>query len=193
MSSGAGVPSRSARSSSPSSAAAMPSKRRRASSVCSLSRILVPLVVEIEEVTGHMLEDQRLQALQIEQAEAQGLLDGGKERARGIRALQLEQTPQGAHTLPVGALFEGASITFETRMAAGQKLLLERRTAVCPRRRGMMSRECRASVTLADQPRMAADLAATMIDDDLGGVVVDTQRPADEALRHRVAAMSLKT
>src|SRR6516165_5277775 len=90
MSSGAGVPSRSARSSSASSAAAMPSKRRRASSVCNSSRIFVSFATQIEEVAGHLLQDQRLQTLKVEEAEAQGLLDGGKEGAGGIGPLQLD-------------------------------------------------------------------------------------------------------
>src|SRR5215831_16096834 len=187
MSSGAGVPSRSARSSSASSAAAMPSKRRRARSVCNLSRIFVALALEIEEVAGNVLQDQRLQALQIEQAEAQGLLDGREERARRIRPLELEKTAQGAHTPPIGALPEGGGIALKARMAAAQELLLERRAALCPRGRWMMPRECGAPVTLADDPRMTADLATALIDDDLGRMLVDTYRPPDEAIRHRVA------
>jgi hypothetical protein len=35
-----------------------------------LSRILVPFAAEIEEVAGHLLYDQPLQALKIEQAKA---------------------------------------------------------------------------------------------------------------------------
>src|SRR6516225_4371851 len=139
MSSGAGVASRSARSSSLSSAAAMPSKRRRASSVCSLSRIVV-FIAEIEEVAGHVLQDQRLQALKVEQAEAQGLLDAGKEGTGWIRPLELNQPAQGARTPPVGALFERRGIALEARMIAAQELLLERRAAVYPRGRRMMPR-----------------------------------------------------
>src|SRR5215470_14063381 len=187
MSSGPDVASRSARSSSPSSAAAMPSKRRRASSVCNSSRIFVSFATEIEEVAGHLLQDQRLQALKIEQAEAQGLFYGGEKRARGIRPLELEQTAQGAHTPPVGAFFEGRSIALEARMTSAQELVLECRATLCPRRRRMMSSECGTRVTLAHDPRMAADLAAAKIDNNLGGILVDTHRPSNEALRHRVA------
>src|SRR5262252_5958303 len=117
MSSGPDVASRSARSSSPSSAAAIPSKRRRASSVCNASRIFVSFATEIEEVAGHLLQDQRFQALKIEQAKAQGLFDGGEKRARGVRPLELEQTAQGAHTPSIGALLEGSGIALEARMA----------------------------------------------------------------------------
>jgi hypothetical protein len=41
----------------------------------------VSIAVEIEEVAGHMLQDQRLQTPKIEQAEPQGLIDGGREWA----------------------------------------------------------------------------------------------------------------
>src|SRR6516165_4432711 len=148
MSSGAGVASRSARSSSASSAAAMPSKRRRASRVLSLSRIGV-FIVEIEEVAGHMLQDQPLQTLQIEQAEAQRLFDGGEEGNGGIGALQFEQAAQATHTPPVGTLLQGRSIALEARMIAAQELLLERRAPVCPHRRGMMPGHGVARVALA--------------------------------------------
>src|SRR5262245_43669158 len=82
------VPSRSRASRAASTAAAMPSKRRRASSVCNSSRIPVPLTTEIKEVAGHLLQDQRRQTLQIEQAKAQGLVNGGEEWPRGIGPLQ---------------------------------------------------------------------------------------------------------
>src|SRR5262245_44726670 len=109
----------------------MPSKRRRASSVCNLSRILDSL--EIEEVAGRLLQDQRLQALKIEEAEAQGLLDGGKEGARGMGPLQLEQTAQRPHTSPVGALLEGRGVALEARMVPAQQLFPERGPSVCSR------------------------------------------------------------
>src|SRR5215510_13332680 len=184
MSSDAGVASRSARSSSASSAAAMPSKHRRASSVCNLSRIVVFLALEIEEVAGHLLQDQCLQTLKVEQAEAQGLLDGGKEGARGIRALQLEQTAQRAHTPSVGTLLEGSGIALEARMIAAQELRLERGTAACPGWRGMMSRDRVAAIALANEPGMVGDLGAAMIDDDLGGMLVHAQRLPDQPLGH---------
>src|SRR5262249_21852046 len=157
MSSGAGVASRSARSSSASSAAAMPSKCRRASSVCNLSRILVSL--EVEEVAGHLLQDQGLQALQIEEAEAQGLLDGGKEWSRRVGPLQLEQPAQRPHAPSVGTALEGGRIALKARMFPTQQLLLECRTAVGPRRRGMMTWQRGARIALADEPPMAGDLA----------------------------------
>src|SRR5262245_16851227 len=165
----------------------MPSKRRRASSVCNLSRILIPVAAEIEEVAGHLLQDQRLQTLQIEQAKAQGLVDGGEEWPQGIGPLQLEQTTQRAYTPSIRTLLEGSRIALEVWMIAAQQLLLKCRAAVCSRWCGMMPRKCGARVTLADEPRMAADLAAAVIDDDLGGMLVDTHRPSDQALRHRVA------
>src|SRR5262245_56123450 len=185
MSSEAGVPSCSARSSSLSSAAAMPSKRNRTSSVCNLSRILVSL--EIEEVPGHLFQDQGLQALKIKEAEAQGLLDGGKEWSRRIGPLQLEQTAQRPHTASIGALLEISRIALKTRMIPAQQLLLERRAAVCPRWRGMMTRERGARIALTDEPPMAGDLAAATVDDDLGGMLVHTHRLSDQSLWHRVA------
>src|SRR5262249_53447157 len=185
MSSGPAAAPRSARSSSLSNPAAMPSKRRRASSGCNLSRILVSL--EIEEVTGRPLQDQRLQALKIEEAEAQGLLDGGKEGARGIGPLQLEQTAQRPHAPTVGALLEGRGVALEARMVPAPQLLLERGPAGCSRWRGMMTRQRGACIALADEPPMAADLATSMIDDDLGGVLVHTHRLPDQPLRYRVA------
>ena len=60
----------------------------------------------------------------------------------------------------------------------------ERRAAICPRWRRMMPRECRARVTLADEPRMAADLAAAMIDHHLGGILVRAHRLSNQPLRH---------
>src|SRR6516164_8756469 len=118
MTSQAGVASRSARSSSPSSAAAMPSKWRRVSSACNLSRIFVALALEIEEVASHVLQDQRLQTLKIEQTEAQCLVDGGKEGAGRIRPLQFEQTTKRAHTPSMSTLLEGRGIALEARMIA---------------------------------------------------------------------------
>src|SRR5690242_5749745 len=185
MSSGPGVASRSARSSSASSAAAIPSKRRRASNVCNLSRILASL--EIEEVAGHLLQNQRLQTLKIEQAKAQGLFDGGEEWPRGIGPFQLEQPAQRPHAAPVGALLEGRGVALEARMIPAQQLLLKRGAAVCSRWRGMMTRQRGARIALADEPPMAADLAASMIDDDLAGMLVDAHRPSHVPFMRRVA------
>src|SRR5215467_787229 len=172
MSSGAGVASRSARSSSASSAAAMPSKRKRASSVCNSSRI--PVSLEIEEVAGHLLQDQGLQALQIKEAEAQSFLDGGKEWPRRVGALQLEQPAQRPHTAPVCTALEGSRIALKARMLPTQQLLLERGAAVGPRWRGMMTRQRGARIALANEPPMAGNLTAATIDDDLGGMLVHT-------------------
>src|SRR5262249_59204016 len=116
------------------------------------------------------LQDQRLQALKIEEAEAQGLLDGGKEGARRIGPLQLEQTAQRPHAPPVGALLEGRGVALEARMGPAQQLLPERGPAVYSRLRGVMTRQRGACIALADEPPMAADLATSMIDDGLGGV-----------------------
>ena len=125
-----------------------------------MSRILVPFAAEIEEVAGHLLQDQRLQALKIKQAKAQGLLDGGEERTRRIRPLQLEKTTQRAHTPSIGTLLEGGGIARKARMIAAQQLLLECRATVCPRRRRMMPRQGVPGIALAEQPGMAGDLGA---------------------------------
>src|SRR5262249_18327297 len=92
----------------------MPRKRSCASKACSLSRIVVICLTESEEVTNHLLENQFLETPEIEQAELQGLFDGGKERTGRVGAFQLEQTTQSAHTATVGTLLECGGIAFET-------------------------------------------------------------------------------
>jgi hypothetical protein len=52
--------------------------------------------------------------------------------------------------------------------------------------RRVMPRGCVARIALADDPGMAADLAAAMIDDDLAGMLVHADRVTDQALRNRV-------
>src|SRR5262249_62337664 len=71
--------------------------------------------------------------------------------------------------------------------APARQLLPGGAPGVCPGGRGMMPGQRGAGIRLPDEPPMAADLATSMIDDDLGGVLVHTHRLPDQPLRYRVA------
>ncbi|BCU06397.1 hypothetical protein [Allochromatium tepidum] len=67
------------------------------------------VLFEVEEVAGHALEDEALQAGQIEQAVVQGLLDGGQERLGGMVRLS-SRSRRSLPTLRPGArLFNAAT------------------------------------------------------------------------------------
>src|SRR5215469_5642635 len=164
----------------------MPWKRNWASKSRNLSRIVVSLGINREEVADHSLENELLEAAKIEQAELQGLFDGGEERTGGIGAFQLEQATQSADT--AAALLESGGVAFEAGMIAGQELLFQHGAAAAhPDRGGMMPGQDLARIALLQQPRMARDLRATSADPDVSRILVDGDRSADEAFRDRVA------
>src|SRR3954468_20559224 len=86
--------SRSARASSASSASAMPCRRSWSISARSLSRIIVLLEAQCEEVAGDVFEDEVFQPAEVEQAVLQSLFDGGGERSVGVGAFHLDQPAQ---------------------------------------------------------------------------------------------------
>src|SRR5215472_19226252 len=129
----------------------MPWKCNCVSRVCSFSRIVVSRGVEGEEVADHLLENEPLKPPEIEQAELQGLFDGGKERGGRIGAFQLEQATQGADAAAMGSLLEGGGIAFETGMMASQELFFQHRTAALAHRGGMMLGHGVTCIALVDQ------------------------------------------
>src|ERR1700712_3108013 len=119
--SGAAIASCSARSISASSAAAVPCRRNFAIRARSLSRITVLPGIQCEEVAGHLFEDQRLEAAEIEQAVLQRLFDGGEERTAGVVPFQPDQTAQPPPAPPVAVLLKSGNVSVETGVMAAQQ------------------------------------------------------------------------
>ena len=165
----------------------MPWKRNWASKSCSLSRILVSLGVKGKEVADHPFENELLEASKIEQAELQSLFDGGEEWTGGIGAFQLEQATQGADTAAAPPLLESGGVAFEAGMMASQELLFQHGTAARSDRGGMVLGHGVARIALFGEPRMARNLRATPVDQDVSRILVDGDRSPDEAFRDRVA------
>ena len=84
----------------------MPRRRSRPSSSCSLSRIVVAVGAQRKEVARNVLQDQLLQAPEIEQAVVSGLLDGGHEGLARVGTLQFQQALQGAYAPAMAALLQ---------------------------------------------------------------------------------------
>src|SRR5271156_1404127 len=147
----------SARSISASSAAAMPCRRNCAISARILSRIVILPGVQREEVAGHLFEDQRLQAAEIEHAVPQRLFDGGEERTAWVGPFHADQTAQCPPAPSVASLLESGNVTVETGVMPAQQGLFGCRATVLPNRDGMVTGQRVPGVTLADQPPVHGD------------------------------------
>src|SRR5450631_2130673 len=84
------------------------------------------------------------------------------------------------------ALPERGGIAIQGGMVAAQELLFERRGTAHAYRFGVMLWHGMAAIALVDEARMRGDRDAAMEDLNLGGIFVDAQRVAHEALRHRI-------
>src|ERR1700693_3892989 len=160
----------------------MPCRRSCAIKARSLSRITIFLGVQREEVAGHLFEDQRLQAAEIEHAVLQGLFDGGDERTAWVGSFHADQTAQCPPAPTVATLLESGNVTVETGVMAAQQGLFACRATVLPNWDGMMTGQRALGIALADQPAMHGDRVVLAADVDLGGQLVDGDRLADEAL-----------
>src|ERR1700755_3542221 len=130
----------------------MPCRRSWAISARSLSRITILPGVQREEVAGHLFEDQRLQAAEIEQAVPQRLFDGGEERTAWVGSFHADQTAQCPPAPPVATLLESANVPVETGVRAPQQGLFASRATVLPNRDGMVTGQGVPGLTFADQP-----------------------------------------
>jgi hypothetical protein len=92
----------------------IPCRRSCAISARSLSRITVLPGVQREEVAGHLFEEQRLEAAEIEQAVLQRLFDGGDERTAWVGPLQADQAAQCPPARPLLRCLRAA--TYRSRL-----------------------------------------------------------------------------
>jgi hypothetical protein len=141
--------------------------------------------VQIEELAGHVLEDEPFQAPQIEQRVAKRLLDGGQKRRFGIGAFEIEQPAQLRHAAPGCAVLERGHVRIEHAMAPEQCLLLGRGTcAMAPARRGMVRAHETHGILLADAPAVLGHGPVLEEYQDLLEVLVHLHGFGHEALRN---------
>jgi hypothetical protein len=103
---------------------------------------LPPVASRLKKSPATVPENERLQACQVKQSEAQSLFDSGEEGARWIDPSRFER-----------ALLERGSIAIQVWLMPPQELLFDGRTATHPGWNGMMPWHGVASVSFADQPR----------------------------------------
>ena len=147
-----------------------------------MSRIVILPGVQREEVAGHLFQDQRLQAAEVEQPVSQGLFDGGDERTAWVGPFHADQTAQCPPAPPVATLLESGNVTVETGVMAAQQGLFACRATVLPNRDDMMTGQRTLGIALVDQPLVNGDRDVLAADVDLGGKLVDGDRLADEVL-----------
>jgi hypothetical protein len=95
-----------------------------------LSRIAILPGVQHEEVAGHLFEDQRLKAAEVEQTVVQGPLDGGGERTVWVGRLHADQAAQCPPAQTVVTLLESGGLTVQAVVMTTHHRLFVPRAAV---------------------------------------------------------------